>query len=133
MPPRVGRVRARSLLDIALENAIEGCVRETYGAAVASWQAKQAGDPALRSLMRGIARDERRHAALSWRVGAWLERRLSDEERARVFAARQGAIETLSSEARGRWPGEVQLAAGLPSPEQASRLLALLRESVWRA
>lgn len=41
----------RSLEEIAIENAIEGCVRETFGAAVAMIQSERAGDARVR---RGI-------------------------------------------------------------------------------
>ena len=40
--PRVPGVEARPLrtrFELALDNAVEGCVRETYGALVATWQA----------------------------------------------------------------------------------------------
>lgn len=38
--PRVERAPVRSLEDIAVENAVEGCVRETFGALVGAWQAR---------------------------------------------------------------------------------------------
>ncbi len=48
----------RSLEDVALENAIEGCVRETYGAAVAWWQAERSHDPQIaREMRRPLSRD----------------------------------------------------------------------------
>jgi hypothetical protein len=57
---------ARSLEELAVENAVEGCVRETYGALTAIWQARTAKDPSVAAAVRRIARDETRHAALSW-------------------------------------------------------------------
>src|SRR5690606_24966956 len=71
----------RSAYAMALENAVEGCVRETYGALVGLYQAQAAQDLALREAMADIAQDELRHAALSWRVAAWLETQLSAEKR----------------------------------------------------
>jgi hypothetical protein len=48
-----------------LDNAVEGCVRETFGAAVGLWQAKQAGDAKVAKAMRQIAPDELIGARLS--------------------------------------------------------------------
>ena len=61
----------RSLARISVENCVEGCVRETFGAMVAMWQAREAKDPELRRVFRVIARDEARHAALAFRVAGW--------------------------------------------------------------
>jgi len=72
----------RSLYEIA----VEGCVRETFGALEATFQAKNANDPQIRRVMRRIAEDETRHAALAWRVAAWIEPRLSDRQRRRRCA-----------------------------------------------
>ena len=53
---------------IALENATEGCVRETYGALVAHRQANIATDRSIRCMMQTIATDETNHAGLAWDV-----------------------------------------------------------------
>jgi len=52
----------------------EACVNETVAAAIAAEAALHAsgGD---RKLLEGIARDERRHAALAWRTLRWLLQR----------------------------------------------------------
>ncbi|HEY8091894.1 MAG TPA: ferritin-like domain-containing protein, partial [Polyangiaceae bacterium] len=60
----------RPLLAIALENAVEGCVRETYGAVVNLVEARASSDPAVRRAMKSIAEDECRHAELAWEVAA---------------------------------------------------------------
>lgn len=62
---------ARTLREWAIENAIEGCVRETYNAAVAAYQTANVADPAARRALTSIARDEAEHAALAWDVHAW--------------------------------------------------------------
>ena len=72
----VAPIGRRSIEDLAIDNAEEGCVRETFGAALVAVQADRATDPRVRALMRGIAADELRHAALSWRIARWLEARL---------------------------------------------------------
>ncbi|MFN0252585.1 MAG: ferritin-like domain-containing protein [Kofleriaceae bacterium] len=80
----------RSLEAIALENVVEGCVREAYGALVATYQAERA--PAdVRRVFRAIARDERRHAALAEDVHAWIAERLDAGARIRVATARATA------------------------------------------
>jgi hypothetical protein len=84
-----------SLLEIALENAAEGCVRETYGALVTAHQAEHAQDPALRAAFASIAGDEAAHAALSWRLARWLDARLTPAERRRVARARRDAVRAL--------------------------------------
>lgn len=86
----IGELPIRSLEAIAIENAVEGCVREAYGALVATYQAERAA-PELRAVFRTIARDERRHAALSEAVAAWLDAALSPAERAAVAVARSAA------------------------------------------
>ena len=48
---RMGRPSKRATLELAIENAVEGCVRETFGAALALWQADHAIDPQIRSTM----------------------------------------------------------------------------------
>jgi hypothetical protein len=82
----------RPLESIARENAIEGCVNETFGAILATWHARHGKDAAMREAMRRIAPDELRHAALAWAIAAWSERRLSAGGRSRVEVARADAI-----------------------------------------
>lgn len=104
----------RALVDIALENAVEGCVRETFGALVASLQAGRAGNAAVREALSVIAEDETRHAALSWDIAAWVEPLLSDTERARVDAARLRALGELWNSLAEEPSADVQSFAGMP-------------------
>jgi hypothetical protein len=93
---------ARSLFEIALENAVEGCVRETYGAVVGLVEAHVSPDEPLRRAMQSIAADECRHAELAWAVHAWALPRLSSDERRRVESAmREAVAEIARSDARG--------------------------------
>ena len=67
-PSGVARTRSRAPrrpVEIARENAEEGCVRETFGALLAAHQAAYACDPEVREVMTRIAGDELRHAALA--------------------------------------------------------------------
>jgi hypothetical protein len=118
-----------SLLELALENAVEGCVREAYGAVIATWQAQAAVDPLVRAVMARIAADETRHAALSRAIDAWALPRLDDEGRAVVAAARLAAVRELEiGEAVGP---ELVAAAGLPDLATARALHAGLCATLW--
>jgi hypothetical protein len=88
----------RGLLAISRENAVEGCVRETYGAVVALVEARTSPDPQVRLTMRRIAIDECRHAELAWAIAAWIEPKLTTEERRRVRRATREAVVALGRE-----------------------------------
>lgn len=129
--PNVTRRPLRSLEEIAEENRVEGCVRETFGALVGCFQAVHARDAALRSVMREIAEDETRHAALSWQVAAWAEARLGQSARARILAAQQRAIQTLRAELHREPAPELVHWAGLPTANQAMELLDQVEQALW--
>ncbi len=71
VPPRP---RCATPGDLALDTYRSGCVAETVAAALAG-EAAAGASPLLATILRGIAADEQRHAALSWRVTAWALRR----------------------------------------------------------
>ncbi len=50
----------------------EGCIGETVAAIEATESLEDASDPAVRTVLATIARDEARHAALAWRTLAWM-------------------------------------------------------------
>jgi hypothetical protein len=123
-PPRVEATELRDAFAIALENAIEGCVRETYGALVACYQAQSALDPMVRAAMVRIAEDETRHSQLAWRVAMWLEPKLTAEQQLAVRAARYAAFAELRStlaEDTLSWPA--RKLAGLPDADVAMGLI----------
>ena len=128
---RVAHAEVRALVDIALENAVEGCVRETYGALVAGWQARHAGRDVIRRAMKRIHVDETRHADLAWRAHAWIMERLSDEDRAHVEQALQDAVGELATSAFASIPQELVRELGLPSPAVAAHLVASLRGEIF--
>lgn len=112
----------RAVEAVARENAVEGCVRETYGALLAWRQARAATDPSIRNTMACIARDETKHAALAWAVDRWSQPLLAPAARRRVREARREAIEALTS-APLAGLSRVDLAqAGLPDEDDASRM-----------
>jgi hypothetical protein len=128
---RYGAVpRGRSLEDIAIENAVEGCVRETYGAALAWWQAEHAQDRRIARTMARVAVEESRHAQLSWDIAAWAEPRLSRAARARLARARAQAFETLRVEVDRHVAPALVSTAGLPPRASARELLRRVEREV---
>lgn len=127
--PAVAEIETgRSLLSLAVENAVEGCVRECWGALVAHYQASAATDPTVRELWQTIAEDESGHAVLSQDIGAWLDGRLTVEERSLVRAARQRAIAELRQELAQESPPSSLL--GLPDRTMRLRLFGALEQRV---
>lgn len=125
--------RAPRLVDILVENAIEGCVRETFGALMAHVQARIASDPVARRTMAEIAVDESRHAALAWAIDAWGSRRVSASDRRRIAAARAEAVRSLFREIE-RGPREVDgQEIGLVGADEARALATSLERHLWAA
>lgn len=87
-----------SLLDIALHNAVEGCVNEAWAACLAAHQARAATDATIRRVFAQIARDEVRHAQLAWDLHGWMLSQLTEAEQALVQEAQQEAIDALQQQ-----------------------------------
>jgi hypothetical protein len=121
----------RSLAELALDNATEGCVRETFGALVGTYQAGAATDDEVAHAMSVIAEDEARHAELSWAVAAWAEPLLAAQDRANVQAARQAAVHALYAEVAAPPDPAWAATAGLPSPATSRALLEHLTRDLW--
>lgn len=130
-PVRVAATAPRSLEAMATENAVEGCVRETFGALLASWQARAAGDERVRAMMTEIAVDEARHAELAWALDAWSRRVLDREARRRVREARRAAAEALAAEMQLAPPAELVDRVGLPDVARANQWVAAVRRELW--
>jgi hypothetical protein len=127
-PSRTRRAReprpdARAM---ALENAVQGCVRETYAALLATWQAERARDAGIRRSLERIAADETRHAALAWAIDAWLQPSLDAATRRAVARARRRALRDLSRQVARRAPEVLVSHAGFPRPAEAQTLLRVL-------
>jgi hypothetical protein len=129
--PSFGAIEVRDLTALALENAAEGCVRETWAALEAAHQARTAADPELRRVMARIAADETRHAELSHDLDAWIRTRLDDETVARVDATRREAAERLLEGMQGERDPELCALAGLPAAATARRLCEGLHAQLW--
>jgi hypothetical protein len=121
---------SRSLFELARENVVEGCVRETYGALVAHYQAGAARDSEIAGVMRSIAHDETAHAELSWDLAAWYDAQLTEQEREAIATAKQQAFTELAEQLSVEPASEVVAQAGLPAAATAKALLASLRSSL---
>ncbi|WAS94667.1 ferritin-like domain-containing protein [Nannocystis punicea] len=129
-PPTHVALAVRELQAIAVENAVEGCVRETWAALAAAHQARFAAEPELRAMYAEIAADEARHAELAWAIDAWLMGQLDAAGREAVATARRAAIaELLASLAGFEEPALHTL--GLPPAVAAVRLCGELDAALW--
>lgn len=129
--PRFDAIDVRDLESIATENAVQGCVRETWAALEACHQAQHAADPDIRDAMTRIAADETRHAELARDLHAWFSTRLDSAARQRVAAAREQAIQALQHGASHERDGDLRHHLGLPDHATAHQLLEGLRETIW--
>jgi hypothetical protein len=129
--PEVEERPLRSLFEVALENAVEGCVRETFGALVGHHQALHAQDAEVREAMTRIADDETRHAELSWAIDRWARERLSPAECTALREAQREAVATLREEVALPLDAVLVTEAGMPAPEIAASLVATLEQELW--
>jgi hypothetical protein len=120
--------RARSLVELAVHNAVEGCVGEAFAALVALHQAEHAATPELRRCFVRIARDETAHAALALAIDRWTSNHLSPSDRARVARAKARAAARLVRSYGAH--ASARHALGLPSAEAARALATRLGEAL---
>ena len=104
-----------SLFEVALHNAVEGCVQEAWAACVATHQSLHA-DESLKAIFAQIAKDEIEHAQLSWDLHRWFCAQLSVEEQRQIQQAQINAIRQLQTQASTHHPEAEFL--GLFVPEQ---------------
>jgi hypothetical protein len=121
----------RPLEEIARENAVEGCVRETFGALLASLQGRDAKDRTVGAVLRRIARDEVRHAALAWAVAEWADSKLDERARARIRAARVDAIGELRRAMVAEPNEALASVAGYPRAARARAMLDAMEAALW--
>ena len=122
-----------SLLELALENEVEGVVRESYGAVQALVGAQTAEAHDVRVAMEGIAVDEVSHAALSARIAAWLDTQLFVDERRQVALARRDAIRELRRSVDEQPASGLINELGVPSRAVSRRMLDALESTLWSA
>jgi hypothetical protein len=122
---RRGAAAPRSLSAVAVDNAVEGCAREAFGALVAAHQATAAVDPFVRAAFAGIARDEARHALLSFALDDWARDRVGANGRRRAEELRQEELRRMRSELTE--PSvDRRIVLGLPDATRASDMLSVL-------
>ena len=131
--PEVEAASPRNAHAIAVENAVEGCIRETYGALAGCYQSLAAADPMVANAMRTVSEDELFHAELSAKVDAFLQTLLTESERESVAAARRRAISELRLETMIEPDEEIAKLAGLPPRELALQWIGCLQEDIWAA
>jgi hypothetical protein len=130
-PVELEKRKRRCLLEIALENATEGCVRETYGALSAHYQATAADDPELRGAWAIIAPEETEHAELAHALHRWLMPKLSEDERQGVVSALRETLQALSSELLVEPEAELVSGAGVPDAAHARQLYGALERELF--
>ncbi|MBC8134182.1 MAG: ferritin-like domain-containing protein [Deltaproteobacteria bacterium] len=129
--PTIAPTAVLPLEDVAIQNVVEGCVRETFGAMVAAHQSAQAEDADVRGLMREIAVDELGHAALSFRIDAWAVGRLGETFLETRRDAALTAVQELLVAVRNTPDAQFLTAAGLPARDQSHALLAAACAQIW--
>ena len=115
----------RDAFAFALDNAVEGCVREAFAAIVCAYQAIAAEDPAVAEVMSAIADDEARHGELAWAIAAWLEPRLTPAQQHAIAGARRAALTALDAT-----PEASSARLGLPPPATLRFLATAYRARV---
>jgi hypothetical protein len=121
----------RSAFQIALDNAVEGGVFETFGVAVTLWQSRQAADRRVRAAFCRIYEDELRHAELAQSVARWLEPRLTPEQRGEIARARRAAAARLARMVAQPRDEALLRVAGLPPPAVAGHWVAQMTDALW--
>lgn len=121
----------RTLFEIALENAVEGCVNETFAAACGLWQHQQAGFEVFRQVIGHIAEEEVGHAALSWAIHEWAMPQLTPEQQDYIRQAQREAVDTLAQKFLREETPLVRYAVGLPQQADAANLFQQLRSQLW--
>jgi rubrerythrin len=124
---RATQPEVRSLEAIALDNAIEGCARETFGAMVGLYQSRHATDPSVRAVLASVAEDELGHASWSWALQDALLPRLSLSARRKIREAREEALATLTVGVLAGRTSEDRVQLGLPDESRLMAMAASLR------
>lgn len=121
-----------AVLAVALHNAVEGCVHESFAALVAAHQANFAVPELGRDVFATIARDELRHGELAWDLHAWLLTQLSPQARATVARAQAEAFAALPQRAAAN-ARQTPAGLGWPAPSQAARMARMFGDRLYGA
>ena len=110
--PEVNRV---SMREMAIHNALTGCIGETWSAVELCHQAEHA--PKYNGVFRRISKDETSHAEFSWALHDWLMSQLTEDEQTEVIEAMR---EMLSKPPETK--STVSLSMGEMSAETSTRV-----------
>jgi hypothetical protein len=121
----------RPLVDIALKNAVEGLVRQMYGATVARFRARTASDPKIQRVMAEVAEDEQENAQLAFDLGIWLQTAIDPIEGVWVENAMRHAAVSLVREIDVEVASELCDRAGVPTRRDALAIWSGLSHRVW--
>ena len=121
----------RSLEGLALDNAVEGCTRETFGAMVGLYQSLHAPDPQVRAVMASVSEDELGHSAWSWAMAGELRHQLPLAGRRRLHEARDAALETLTHGVLTDLEPTVRVALGMPDEARLESMARSLRDQLF--
>ncbi len=94
-----GQVPKRSVFELAMDNAVEGCIYESFSALKAQYQSLHATDERILAVMKVIARDETHHAQLAWDIHHFLVAQLSPNEQELIQEAQRKATQKLIEQA----------------------------------
>lgn len=114
---------AVDLLGAALDNAVEGCVREAWSALACAVSARRADTSALRIAYERLAVDEAEHAQLAWDLHQWFMAQVSPDQRDIIIVAQHQAIADLPALARAQ-QRNAPSALNLPGAREAARFAA---------
>jgi rubrerythrin len=128
MRPRIEATPLRSLFEVALDNAAEGCGRELVGAVVNAHQAEHAHEADVRAAMARIALEEQRHAELSRALAEALMPRLPLPQRRAVRAAQEQALERFVDEGATQTSVAAEVSLGLLNGAQLTETARSLLE-----
>lgn len=112
----------RTMSEMLEDNAITGCTGEAHAALVAAHQAANAPTAALRAVFTEIARDEARHALLSYAIHDWAVARLPARRARALEETRRAATEALVAASDAHVHPTLTMALGVPSAERAVAL-----------
>lgn len=123
--------KLRSLFEIALDNAVEGCVNETFAAASGYWQQQFAEHPVFKAVIGHITDEESKHATLSWAIHEWVMPQLTSAQQLAIHHAQADAINQLEQTWLTKEDPRVRVAVGLPEAQEALSLLRELKTHLW--
>jgi hypothetical protein len=116
----------RSLEELAIDNASEGCGREAFGAVLNQWQATHATDDRVQAVMSSIAVEEHSHAAYSFALAQTLSSRLTIPQRRRTREAQEQMLVALGASGES---GRMRKVLGLMDDAQTQTAVRTLLDT----